>query len=83
MVKIKNNDDAYAKIEEVLNHPKIKIASFDSDYKQPWDYYYSVSGWFNENYFQLRIYSMFGNVEIDIPKGITDQKTLFRKEFKL
>lgn len=88
MRKIETKKDALNKINEIRKHPNVEIASFYQNDKTPWIYYYSLSGWFNGNYFSLYLNQMHLDsenliTEIEIVRSVSEKINDFRKQFKL
>lgn len=48
-----------------------------------WDYYFSLTGYFNGNYFLIYFMSHQGNFKIEIPRHVNENITLLKKQFKI
>jgi len=71
------------KIEEIKNHPDVKIAGVDKGKDLCWKHYFDVIGWYKGNYFRV-LFSKFENNEpkIKVSKE-TDEREQFIKDFGL
>lgn len=83
MAKITTYEQALNKIKEIKRDKKVVVANFYENKDEPWEYYFSLCGWFNGNYFNVYLTGARGVYQIEIPKHVTKQKTLFKKHFKL
>jgi hypothetical protein len=82
-MKIDTKEKALEFIEILKKDEKIEFSSIFENTGKYWDYYFSITGFFDGYYFDIYIYKTKQNNPVFEMTGNSIKKTKFKKYFKL